>query len=86
MWDLIVSVPDHCLSFYLSSKRHLSETLEYLQQTVSRSTKFLFTSQNLTIQVLYSKVPYIHKACIITCTYMPNIIPKVPRETKNHIL
>ena len=24
MWDLIVSVPDHCLSFYLVSKGHIS--------------------------------------------------------------
>ena len=22
MWDLIVSVPDHCLSFYLGSSRY----------------------------------------------------------------
>ena len=22
MWDLIVSVPDHCLSFYLHLRRH----------------------------------------------------------------
>ena len=29
MWDLIVSVPDHCLSFYF--KNHdLSKTLVYL--------------------------------------------------------
>ena len=24
MWDLIVSVPDHCLSFYFSSEQLLS--------------------------------------------------------------
>ena len=25
MWDLIVSVPDHCLSFYLSSRFKLAQ-------------------------------------------------------------
>ena len=27
MWDLIVSVPDHCLSFYFEKKRELKSTI-----------------------------------------------------------
>ena len=27
MWDLIVSVPDHCLSFYFSSVLYLQSTI-----------------------------------------------------------
>ena len=29
MWDLIVSVPDHCLSFYFSTKSYLQVTKTY---------------------------------------------------------
>ena len=28
MWDLIVSVPDHCLSFYFSEKNNFFSTLK----------------------------------------------------------
>ena len=31
MWDLIVSVPDHCLSFYFSSKHNPSLRIRQLQ-------------------------------------------------------
>ena len=27
MWDLIVSVPDHCLSFYFSEKKRFCELI-----------------------------------------------------------
>ena len=29
MWDLIVSVPDHCLSFYFESKQHLHQNFNF---------------------------------------------------------
>ena len=29
MWDLIVSVPDHCLSFYLAEELRLCPFLQY---------------------------------------------------------
>ena len=29
MWDLIVSVPDHCLSFYFSSCGHRGQRLSF---------------------------------------------------------
>ena len=32
MWDLIVSVPDHCLSFYLESLKSCNST--YRKETV----------------------------------------------------
>ena len=35
MWDLIVSVPDHCLSFYFSVHLHLCSVLHVrYEQTV----------------------------------------------------
>ena len=30
MWDLIVSVPDHCLSFYFTKTRFISSTFRLL--------------------------------------------------------
>ena len=28
MWDLIVSVPDHCLSLYLTISEYMDQTIE----------------------------------------------------------
>ena len=33
MWDLIVSVPDHCLSFYLA--RHLAKSVRKIKIIIS---------------------------------------------------
>ena len=30
MWDLIVSVPDHCLSFNFSDKSHHSDQFDFV--------------------------------------------------------
>ena len=37
MWDVIVSVPDHCLSFYFSNSSDRIESSEYTQMTVQCS-------------------------------------------------
>ena len=52
MWDLIVSVPDHCLSFYSGNKRvnlntgHVSLTMLKIDRTI----KMLFRNY---IQLYY---------------------------------
>ena len=51
MWDLIVSVPDHCLSFYftlppdqtLVSIQDLCVCMPYLQALLSKSVKLMFS-------------------------------------------
>ena len=38
MWDLIVSVPDHCLSFYFSVKWSLGQSTRY--RNYSKTLRF----------------------------------------------
>ena len=53
MWDLIVSVPDHCLSFYFKSRRNENSS-EILAHGIYRSIKLFLQP----IQLL--------ETCIIT--------------------
>ena len=41
MWDLIVSVPDHCLSFYLTI------TYDDILQQLGVDSEIVYTSDNL---------------------------------------
>ena len=36
MWDLIVSVPDHCLSFYLAEKENVAENFTLSASKIPR--------------------------------------------------
>ena len=44
MWDLIVSVPDHCLSFYLSD---LTITDVDILQQLGADSEIVYASDNL---------------------------------------
>ena len=41
MWDLIVSVPDHCLSFYFTHSSVLHKTLSNWHQMTSHKVTFI---------------------------------------------
>ena len=51
MWDLIVSVPDHCLSFYFSGsptdRKFLSQTQKINKKVVPTYRSYLFLAGNL---------------------------------------
>ena len=34
MWDLIVSILDHCLSFYFIKGRYIGEKIHLMQKTI----------------------------------------------------
>ena len=63
MWDLIVSVPDHCLSFYIPWRLHMNLTL--IGQAVSEEKMFKERGRRLTMTdngvCLYYKLTYEHK-------------------------
>ena len=42
MWDLVVSVPDHCLSFYFEIKFTISVAGVYLFLTIVKGNSCLF--------------------------------------------
>ena len=41
MWDLIVSVPDHCLSFYFPYAWSFSDLVQYMSHDMTKPTKWL---------------------------------------------
>ena len=41
MWDLIVSVPDHCLSFYFTFVELFSSKVHKFEEVLLRSLSFL---------------------------------------------
>ena len=45
MWDLIVSVPDHCLSFYFSTQVNLKSCTS-LGQEIQLNTPICFTAKS----------------------------------------
>ena len=42
MWDLIVSVPDHCLSFYFWSIKNSNEVLNKLKSKCFKASTLLY--------------------------------------------
>ena len=45
MWDLIVSVPDHCLSFYFTLERHTISMFKSLISKDARSVHVKCTAE-----------------------------------------
>ena len=60
IWDLIVSVPDHCLSFYFESGNHVSYT-DHTQLTIVFFTDIINVSLRLghdfSTLILFSQRP-----------------------------
>ena len=57
MWDVIVSVPDHCLSFYFSNSSDRIESSEYTQMTVQCSMILLSSDRTVKSIYIVSQVP-----------------------------
>ena len=47
MWDLIVSVPDHCLSFYFEHEKSLGEFQPFNRTQNSKNLTFISLSLSL---------------------------------------
>ena len=52
MWDLIVSVTDHCLSFYFRPTKRLTSTLASAPPVVTDNYRWVITAETTIFQYI----------------------------------
>ena len=81
MWDLIVSVPDHCLSFYFNfdmSQNSSNKMTELIQandhkQLIQEPTHYTENSSSVINLILVRNISYVLTSCVTDC-FLPEQI------------